>query len=76
MFAEIIDGLLKYIEQEDTQTMLEQKILDPVLSWLSRRYRWCVSALQAVLALALIQTILLVVILCVVLRSNVTQSAS
>lgn len=73
MFAEIVESLVKYIEQEDTQAMLEQKLVNPVLAWLSKRYRWCVSALQAVLVLALIQTILLIVILCVVLRSNISQ---
>lgn len=68
MFAELIEGLVKFCEQEDTQTLLEHKLLDPMVQFLSKRYRWCVNALQLVLALAILQTVLLGFLTCVALR--------
>lgn len=67
MFAELIEAFVKFCEEQEAQDLLEHKLLDP----LTKRYRWLVSTVQSILVLALLQTLLLVALLCVVMRHHV-----
>lgn len=65
MFAEILESFLKFCEEQEAQDLLEHKLLDP----LAKRYKWLAHTIQLILALALLQTLLLVALLCLLVRT-------
>lgn len=70
MMAELVDSFIEYCQRDTTRDTLLNKLVDPAMSFLEKRYRWCVQALQLLLVLAVLQTLALAVILVRVVRAS------
>lgn len=67
MLDKLLDGFVDLCAREDTRKMLEQKIVDPAVRYLSERFQFGVKVFQAIAMLVALQTIVLIWI-CIKLR--------
>lgn len=72
MMAELIESFVEYCQRESTKDVLRSKLVDPAMTFLENRYRWCVTALQLLLVLAILHTIMLAVLVVRVFRCQAT----
>lgn len=63
MLPELVESFLEYCNKEETQTVLQSKVLDPAIEFLRKRFQWIFTMFQVLMALVAVQTALLLVLL-------------
>ena len=59
MLAEVLEKFVDYVSRDETRAVLDSRIVQPALRYVSERLKWCVWVFQAVAVLVLLQTCLL-----------------
>lgn len=55
-----MDSVVDYCSRESTRERLENRVLAPLMQYLSDRFAWSVRVFQAIALLVLLQTLILV----------------
>ena len=63
MLPELVESFVEYCNKEETQTVLQSKVLDPAIDFLGKRFQWIFTMFQVLMALVGVQTALLLVLL-------------
>lgn len=56
----LIEKFVDYVSKDETRLAVEQKLLKPLIEYLTERFHWTLKAFQALTVLVAIQTILLI----------------
>lgn len=70
VLEQIVDKFVEYCSKDETRTVLESKLLQPVIAYLTERFHWTLKAFQALTVLVAIQTLLLIWLLFRSFRSS------
>ena len=70
MLDRFVVKVCEYVSKDETRTLLENKLLHPVLSYLGERFAWCVRIFHAIAVLLVLQTVILLWLLVRSLRHD------
>lgn len=56
----LIEKFVDYVSKDETRLAVEQKLLKPLIQYLTERFHWTLKAFQALTVLVAIQTVLLI----------------
>lgn len=60
MFEKFVDKMAEYFAQDDTQRVIQTRILDPIANHLQAKFMWLFNLLKSMAIIITIQTLLVV----------------
>ena len=59
MIEKLVDSVVQYCSRDETRLLLERKIVEPVVRYLTERFQFGLKLFQAIALLVAVQTIVL-----------------